>query len=441
MCDTLVAIGDSTRDGVTIFAKNSDREPNEPQALEFYPRIEHNEEFVNCTYIKVPQVKETYAILISRPIWMWGAEMGANEFGLAIGNEAVFTKEKYLENGLTGMDLVRLALERCKKARDSLELIVSFIKKYGQGGNCGYKSKMFYHNSFIISDPEEAWVLETAGKYWTAEKVKDVRSISNALTIEKEWDISSKELVQHAVEMGWCKDDKDFSFARCYSDKFYTYFSKGRERRKYTQSLLKQKVGEIDLNYVKKIVRSHSLGKAFTPTKGSMKDICMHAGGLTKPSQTTSSFIAQLFSEVQIYWFTATSTPCISTYKPIFIQSGLPKEILTTPSKYYDGSFIWWLHEKFHRKLQNSYKEHYDEIFNSIELLENNFQKEAEELRKKFILKECSEQDLMKLTNEAFLKSIASEESLYKKVRSRKSLNILFEMFWNKQNNEAMIKF
>ena len=89
MCDSFVAI---TADGV-MFAKNSDRDPNEAQLLEWVPAADHPAgDRVACTWIDVPQVGHTHAVLISRPWWMWGAEMGTNEHGVVIGNEAVFTK-------------------------------------------------------------------------------------------------------------------------------------------------------------------------------------------------------------------------------------------------------------------------------------------------------------------------------------------------------------
>jgi secernin len=79
MCDTLVALGNSTADGSVILAKNSDREPNEAQALTYVPRTRHAPgSTVRCTYLELPQAAETNEVLLCRPFWMWGAEMGCN---------------------------------------------------------------------------------------------------------------------------------------------------------------------------------------------------------------------------------------------------------------------------------------------------------------------------------------------------------------------------
>lgn len=64
---------------------------------------------IQCTHIQIPQVSTTYRCILSKPAWCWGAEMGANEHGVCIGNEAVFSKVPYesRENALTGLDIVR----------------------------------------------------------------------------------------------------------------------------------------------------------------------------------------------------------------------------------------------------------------------------------------------------------------------------------------------
>lgn len=64
-----------------------------------------------CTYIEIDQTAHTHAVVLSKPSWMWGAEMGANEHGVVIGNEAVWTKlNDFVEDSeerLLGMDLLR----------------------------------------------------------------------------------------------------------------------------------------------------------------------------------------------------------------------------------------------------------------------------------------------------------------------------------------------
>ncbi|HMX67117.1 MAG TPA: hypothetical protein PKX25_16200, partial [Microthrixaceae bacterium] len=136
MCDTMVTVTD---EGV-LFAKNSDRDANEAQLLEWIPARDHvrtdsadptdSEVTVRCTWIDIAQVAHTHAVLLSRPWWMFGAEMGANEHGVVIGNEAVFTRElsrrsgrvgsrhPEAEPGLLGMDLLRLGLERAVTAEE-----------------------------------------------------------------------------------------------------------------------------------------------------------------------------------------------------------------------------------------------------------------------------------------------------------------------------------
>ena len=108
--------------GTVILAKNSDRQPNEAQALVHIPRARHEAgTMVKCTYIEIPQVAETYEVLLSKPFWIWSCEMGANECGVTIGNEAAFSKiPAGKEPGLIGMDFIRLALERADAARQAI---------------------------------------------------------------------------------------------------------------------------------------------------------------------------------------------------------------------------------------------------------------------------------------------------------------------------------
>ncbi len=319
MCDTMVALGNSTRDGSVIFAKNSDRQPNEPLLSVRIPRHKHPAgDKVQCTYITIDQVQETHDVMLLKPSWMWGAEMGCNEFGLNIGNEAVFTKIKQGPPALLGMDMVRLALERCKTAEEAMHLIIDLLQKYGQGGNCGYQKNFFYHNSFLIADPNSAWVLETAGPFWVAEEVRDVRAISNRLSIGKDYDLAHPQVIEYAISKGWCRSEQDFHFARCYSDKLYTRFSGSAQRRQTCTVELERAKGEITIETMFKIMRSHDPKHTKPFRRASLQSVCMHAGSPIG-DHCTGSYAASLGSDLHTYWLTGSSTPCISIFKPYWM--------------------------------------------------------------------------------------------------------------------------
>ena len=358
MCDTIVAIPDATKDKTVILAKNSDREPNEVQLLMRLPRENHPAgASLNCTYLTIPQVEKTNEVLISRPFWMWGCEMGVNNHGLAIGNEAVFTREPYRKTGLTGMDLIRLALERAATAGEALRCVTELLDRYGQGGNCGYKAALKYHNSFIIADTREAWVLETADAHWAAEKVRGVRTISNGLTIEGDYDLSSKGLEDYALKKGYLKKHEPFSFKKAFSDSFYTYFSKCAIRRSRTTELLNAHYGKLTPELMMSFLRDHGHDDRYPyPHETSMGTVCMHASfGPLRPSQSTSALVAHLRKKLPVYWATASSGTCTGVFKPFYL-TGAPLDFLPHESgARFDPSIPWWRHEQLHRRALEKY--------------------------------------------------------------------------------------
>ena len=189
MCDCLVALPSATGQPLALFAKNSDRPPDERQLIEWNPS-RRDLAPVRATHIEVAPVGgETISCLISRPAWCWGAEHGINEAGVAIGNEAIYTTldPRTAPPALIGMDLVRLGLERGQSAQHAVEVITSLLERHGQGGTGhdphGATGPKAYWSSFLVADPSDAWVIETSGSSWTTEHVGDVRAISNRTTI------------------------------------------------------------------------------------------------------------------------------------------------------------------------------------------------------------------------------------------------------------------
>ncbi|MFQ5979805.1 MAG: C69 family dipeptidase [Candidatus Heimdallarchaeota archaeon] len=350
MCDTFVALAQATADGTMLFAKNSDRPHNEVQNVTHYPRMHHKEPTLRCTYIEIPQVEETFEILLSQPIWMWGAEMGANEYGVVIGNEAVWTRVPDGPPALLGMDLVRLGLERGQTANQASQVIIDLLEQFGQGGACAEgDSSLSYHNSFLIADRKEAWVLETAGCWWVAEKVrKPYRNISNCLSIRSDFDEQADGLIDFALENSIYDGSAPFDFALAFT--LGPLDSENPLSRKNSgDRLLKQNRGKIDPQIMMNILRDHSAG------------ICMHGG-----FRTTASMISHLRGRNEdVHWLTGTPHPCTSLFKPITfpIHSLLPY----SPAKAsIDNQTLWWRHEIMRKDKLSSFAPIWEKQENSM---------------------------------------------------------------------------
>lgn len=325
MCDTVVVV---TPHGVG-FAKNSDRAANEAQVLDWQPAREHPPRaVVRCTWISIPQARRTHAVLLSRPFWQWGAEMAANEHGVIIGNEAVFTRAAVPPSGLTGMDLLRLAVERADSAERAAAVILELCAAHGQGGGCEHEQPGFsYFSSFLIADRRRAFVVETAGREHAVQEVQGARTISNGLSIP------------------------GFAETRC--DVLKTWASRCRARRALTQEKAESVRGLGDLLQLLRLHGPELDGEApvdYRALNGAMGGPCMHAGGLGAAAQTVASWAAWLTPGGDTHFVTGTAAPCTGLFKPVTVQTPVAAPLLgRSPSDRADGTSLFWRHERLHR--------------------------------------------------------------------------------------------
>ncbi len=346
-CDSLVALGNSTHDGNTLFAKNSDRPAMEAQPLTLVPAARHAPgASVRCTYIEIPQVAATARVLGSRPYWCWGFEHGLNEHGVVIGNHTIFTKDQPGGVGLIGMDLLRLALERAASAEAAVEVICGLVETYGQGGS-GFADKDWaYNNSFLIADRTHAFVLETSDRHWVRHRVRDVASLSNHASVGTDWDRTSTGLLGHAVEQGWwpAQATQRFDFAAAYRDTSLVpeAISSGRYER--TCGLLGSNRGHLDVATLRGALRDHYgdllPSRDISALRPIDVSVCMHAEPI---GTTTASVVAALpqDDEAPLIYRASMGSPCSSLFVPLLLDADLPA-VFTRGGAEPSADSFWW---------------------------------------------------------------------------------------------------
>ena len=423
MCDTFVALPSVTRDRTVLFAKSADCEVNEANAIVRIPRKKHVKgESIRVTHLVIPQAEETYEIFLTKAFWTYGCEIGVNEYGLAMGEEAVFTTEMAEEkDGLIGPDLMRLGLERARNCQEAIEIMTGLLEKYGQGGSAELKGNSHFDSSFLMSDTSEAYILETAGRKWATRKVEDFDSISNMLGISTNWTACSVE----GTKANWAKT---FGLPEVPP----TLGSPDRQCITYDK--LKESAGKITASSMFNIMRHHNDG--YDPaTADAQRNICMHAGPQeNRWWQADGVMVTDVGEHGVLIWVTGTSGNCVSIFKPVFMGIDLPDSIGPLPTEHFDPRSLWWKHELLHRRAMADFDHLVPEIRKDFDALENEFLLESESVKKGT---PYEKRDFMEY---CFHKSMQATEAWIDRLRARADLAFddpAYRTMWQKMNAEA----
>jgi dipeptidase len=372
MCDTFVALRATTLARTVLFAKSADCEVNEANALVRIPRARHpTGEVVRLTHLVIPQAEETFEVILTKAFWTWGCELGVNEFGLCMGEEAVFTTEmKEEKDGIIGPDLMRIGLERARTCREAIDIMTGYLETYGQGGNAELKGNSHFDSSFLMADAAEAWVLETAGRKWAARRIKDSGSISNFLSVRTDWERCSES--SRAGSLDW---------AATFGLPDVPPTLGAPERQRVTSAGLAKNRGKITARTMFDLMRQH--GEGYHPATAPVHaNTCMHAGPQKdRWWQADGAMVADVEGEDIIVWATGTSGNCVSIFKPVFHGIDLP-EIGPVPTEQFDPRVLWWKHELLHRRAMADFENLVPEIRSDFDVLESEFLAQAPAVRR-----------------------------------------------------------
>jgi secernin len=338
VCDTLCILGDDA----TLFAKNSDRPVTEVQVVEAHARRGPGGS-VRTQYLELPDVGAT-ATVLSRPVWLWGAEHGVNEHGVAIGNEMVNTVDDpaAAPPALLGMDLVRLGLERATSAEAALDVITGLIESHGQGGIGDAVNGLAYWSSFLIADPASAFILETSGRTWAARPVEAGEAISNRLTLRRDWTVASPGVARGTDVDTWRDPSTPTGFAdgRLAASRAFVASSLARRggggRGRVRSAGARAAVAHL---------RDHGSGPWGAPGEsgpvpaaptevradGAGVTVCMHIRDF---EATTASMVAELpvDQDCPARAWAALGNPCASVFVPMLAPSPSPSPSGARPS-------------------------------------------------------------------------------------------------------------
>ena len=316
--DIVVALKDASAHGTTLFGLNH-YAANTLQSVQIVRGHLHNPgDLTHTAALTLPQVRQTFGLLGIQPLGQWGFSHGVNENRVAVGITDWRSRLIGPAPALTGPDFVRLALERSRSAHHAVEVVTDLLEHHSPSATQGSADHIF-----LIADADEAFVLETCGRYWALLECGHTRVVTDVGMIRQDWARLSPGLASFVTEQGWAPDDgSKIDFVRCLGEPAGQ--TKNAQKRWGRASLaLAQQQGAIDLHFLRRMLADHY------QTNRNL---------LPNPDATlVSSFLVELPKTDQplVAWL-AFGTPKVALYFPLCLIGECPtvfgEGITATPS-------------------------------------------------------------------------------------------------------------
>jgi len=378
-CTCAICPPGTTKDGSMIFAKSGQRPNEEAFFLANYPGGTHAPgEMVkifapNAPDVilgEIPQASITYAVRGDQAYDKWGFEEGMNEWGVTIGNVAVrhnLNEEDVAERDAaldpdrpmisTNWDILRLALERGKTAREAVKVAIDIKMNYGMHTASSH--------AYAIVDEDEAWILELPPHGYIAWRIPDDLPVAftNIPTIRTDYDIISPNLISDAIKNGWHKegDEFDFSFSYMSGD---DYTPRNEIKRARVEGLIYAENGNLDVQYIMDVMRDTRKDDWSEP-RFMPQHFYRLVDETTPSSSTAGTVVAHLRKDLpdsikHLYW-RAVASPKTSVFTPLYWGADVPEEWEYMALNEFDPKSPWWAFDVLDRMSRVNY-----EVFNPI---------------------------------------------------------------------------
>ncbi len=256
--DMMAALGRAAVAGHTLLGHNAVGQAETPCRLQRTPGGMHAaDEKVRATHIELAQARRTHAVLGTRSTG-WGYCHGLNEHGVAAGCTRLRTRLRLDSPGLTGPDLVRLALERGQTARHALDTLTGLVARHGQGSFPGCPDGHPCDAAILLADGREAFLVEASGPAWVYQEVGLVRVAGDLCTIRQDWDAISPGLASRVIDRGWWPEDgSKLDFAGVLAADS-TASAPAMRRWGRATRLLEEQSGHIDAPFLRRVLADHA---------------------------------------------------------------------------------------------------------------------------------------------------------------------------------------